>query len=398
MRMARQGRFAWRVDALAFTVLLAFGLALALPHAWGTVQWNPDALFYEAQIHELQGEGDHAALERVFASSLADREKAKERDEPPALQRIANPRWVDYSARFYRRRWTVPLLADAISPVGGVDSLEYVSLVGLALIAPLLYLLLRARFSVLTSAVAAAFCQVMPPLLAMAPHPNTDTWGLALLILALIVATRVAERGRRWLPLWVLVILALSFTRDATIVAVTAVAWLAWRERSRLMLATTLTGIAASLPAPILFSAPLRQQLAYALDDYRIPPHTSWSWILAKYPGAIGSVIKLDFRYPLETAVPALTVLMGVIALVGVVTLLAGERHRARGPLPALASGSLVGAVVTVLVAANYTAMRLELVFLPAVAVGVALLFDGVRDVVAERRLPTAPRAAPAGG
>ena len=70
------------------------------------------------------------------------------------------------------------------------NSLEYISLIGFALIAPFGYLLLRARFPAARERGSAGFCSLLPPLLALAPHPNTDTWGLALLLAALIVALR----------------------------------------------------------------------------------------------------------------------------------------------------------------------------------------------------------------
>jgi hypothetical protein len=374
MRKAILGLSPRARDAVIIVALFTFGVLIALPNFWESPQWNTDALFYQSQIHELQGEGRYQALDKVFASALANREKAREAASPPTLQRIDNSAWVDYSSRFYRRRWTVPLLADAISPVGGTDSLEYVSLIGFALIAPLAYLLLRARFRPLVSATSAVFCSLLPPLLALLPHPNTDTWGLALLLAALIVALRLHTGGMRWLPLWILLLVVLSFTRDETIVAITAVAWLAFANRSRVMAAATATGAAASLIAPLLFSSPIKENLAYVLNNYRIPAHASWTHILSKYPSALGSLIKLDFRYPVESAVPVLTFAMGIVVLGGLAMLL--FRRGEHGALARLARGSLVGAVITILVSVNYTVMRLELVFVPAVAVGIGLLLE----------------------
>jgi hypothetical protein len=396
MRMEALFRLSPRArDSVICVALFTFGMLLALPHFWESPQWNPDALFYQAQIHQLQGEGRYRALDKVFASALASREKAREAASPPSLQRIDNSAWVDYSSRFYRRRWTVPLLADAISPIGGTDSLEYVSLIGFALIAPLAYLLLRSRFRPLVSAPSAVFCTLLPPLLALLPHPNTDTWGLALLLAALIVALRLHTGGWRWLPLWILVILVLSFTRDDAIVALTGVAGLAWSNRSRVLLAATATGVLASLLAPLLFASPIKANLAYVLNDYRIPAHTGWDAIVSKYPGVLGSLIKLDFRYPVESAVPVLTFAMGLVVLAGLAMLLF-RRHQ-NGPLVRIARGSLVGAAITILVSVNYTAMRLELVFLPAVAVGVALLLEYLLARITQRR-HVAAEPAPGGG
>jgi hypothetical protein len=63
---------------------------------------------------------------------------------------------------------------------------------------------------------------------------------------------------------------------------------------------------------------------------------------------------------------------MGAIAIAGMATLFvpAGRRDA----LIDLARGASVGALATILVSVNCTGMRLELVFVPSVAVGMALL------------------------
>ncbi len=373
-----------RRDALLCGVLLCLGLALALPQLWRPIQWNPDALFYQAQTRELLGESRSDALHHVFASELAARSDAGEQHLPPRLRYTDNPVWVDYSSRFYRRRWTVPAMAAALTPLAGDNSLEDVSLLGLVLVAPLAYLLLRARCGRPASLAAAAFCELLPPLSSLAPHPNVDAWGLALLFAALLIAQRgVADRGPRWLPVWVLSILALSFTRDAAVVALSAVAWLAFRERSRLMLVTTLTGVIAALPAPIIFSAPLRENLAYVMNNFRIPADTRWSSILHKYPSQLWKVVEEDLRYPKTAADPVLAFAMGAVVVAGLAVLLFA-RHRG-GSLSVLARGSLVGAAATILVSVNITGLRLELAFVPAVAVGVALLVELILEQRGER-------------
>ncbi len=374
-----------RRDALLCGVLLCLGLVLALPQLWKPSLWNPDALFYQAQTRELLGESRSQALDHVFASDLAARSDAGEQHLPPRLRYTDNPSWVNYSSRFYRRRWTVPAMAAALTPLAGDSSLEDVSLLGLVLVAPLAFLLLRARFGWPASLAAAAFCELLPPLSGLAPHPNVDAWGLALLFAALLIALRgVADRGPRWVPLWVLSILVLSFTRDAAVVALTAVAWLAFRERSRSMLMTTLTGTLAALPAPIIFSAPLRENLAYVMNNFRIPTNTSWSSIVHKYPSQLWKVVEEDLRYPKTAADPALAFAMGTVVVAGLAMLLLSRRRG--GSLSILARGSLFGAGATILASVNITGLRLELVFVPAVAVGVAALLELILELRQVRR------------
>lgn len=355
---------------MIFLVLLAFGLLLVLPKFWAPLQWSPDGLFYQAQVRELRGESKAEALAK-FTDPLGQAERQTE----VYRQDLTDPTWVEYSTRFYRRRWVVSLLAAALTPIAGLRSLEIVSLLGLALIGPLLYLLLRARFSRLVGGLAGAFCAVLPPVLLLAPEPRTDSVALCLLIVALILAVQVARKGPRWLPAWVLAILVLSFTRDETVVALTGVAWLAFRERSRVLAWATGLGLLASIPAPLIFSAPLKDNFTYLMNNFH-PGEASWGTIASHYPGLLWAEIRGDINFSMESPTPPWTFLLGLVLVVGLAMLfLAGRR---RGTLPTLARGSVVGAVLTVLLAANYTQLRIELVFIPAVAVGVALLFEAL--------------------
>jgi hypothetical protein len=98
---------------------------------------------------------------------------------------------------------------------------------------PVLYLLLNLRFGRVVSAAASAACLLLPPVREFARGPGTDSWGLTLLVVGLLSAMLLRERGLRWLPVWIAVVLALSFTRDATVVLVLATGWLAFRKRDR---------------------------------------------------------------------------------------------------------------------------------------------------------------------
>jgi len=361
----------WAVAGL----LLVFGVLLTLPYSGSEVHWSPDGLFYEAQKQEIQGESAEEARREVFSSEIAASLKREEQSLPPRLRRVDNAEWVEYSSQFYRRRWTVPALAAALDPVFGSRALEEVSLIGLALLPALLYLLLRRRFPQGPSAAASVFCPVLPPLLETANHPVTDSLGLALLVAGLLAAWLVWERGYAWLPLWILLVLALSFTRDLTIVLLIAAGWLAIRERSRRMGVATASGVFAALPAPLIFAAPVRDNLAYVFNEFRIPSDTSWSSILSDYPSRLSDVVIEDIKYPPESQFPILLALaMGVIVIAGLVLLFYPWSHD--DAFLSMIRAAAIGGVITILISVNYTGLRLELVFVPAIATGVALLIE----------------------
>jgi len=380
---------------LVASALLVFGILLALPYSGPDVRWAPDSLFYLAQKREVQGLDRSAALREVFESDAAAQLKRKERRLPPALRRIDNPSWWTYSSRFYRRRWTVPVLAASLEPLVGKRSIEDPSLLGWALLAPLLYLLVRRRFAPGLAAAVSVFCTLLPPIFFVGPVPSTDLLALSLLVAGLLIAWQVRACGLRWLPAWVVVVLVLSFTRDANIVLIAAAGWLALRERSRRTVAILATGILASLPAPLLFSAPFRENLAYTFNDYRIPTDTSWGAILGEYPQRAATVLRYDLGYPLETAIPVLAAAMGLLVIVGLVKLYV--RSDRDDPFLILARGAGVGGLLTVLIAMNYSNGRLELVLLPSIAIGLALVSERVAARVSQRA--TRERApAPSGG
>jgi hypothetical protein len=355
--------------------LLLFGLALTLPYSGPQIRETPDGLYYEAQKREIQGEGQVEARRAVFASALAQPLKDSEQDLAPEQRRVDNPEWVEYSSRFYRRRWTVPILAAALEPVFGDRALEEAALLGWALLPAALFLLMRRRFDPLPSAVASVFCAVLPPLWDFGHWPITDSWGLTLMSLGLMLALLVRSRGLAWLPAWILCVLALSFTRDLTIILVIATAWLAFRERSRVMAWVAGTGLLASIPAPLIFNAPLRDTLAYDFNDFRIPTDTSWSFIVREYPSHLGDLIRQDLEYPGSSPLPtALTVVMGIVVIASLVALILPWRTSDR--FLTLIRATIVGGAITILLSVNYTGMRLELVFVPAVAAGLALLAD----------------------
>lgn len=356
-------------------VALALGLlaALMMFQYWGPpVHFtDPDALFYQAQSEEVRGSSRQAALDRVFGSDLAAELKEGERGDPVAELKVSNPAWVEYSSQFYRRRWTVPAAAAAVHPVLGDGSLENLTLAFYVVGTMLLYLLLRRRFGTLVSALVTAATLLLPPLRLVASNGLTDSLGLMLLIAGLLCASLTLERGRRWLWAWAAVVLVLSFTRDLTLVLVIAAAWLALQMRTRTSYLLLGSGFLASLPAPLLVGAPVRENLAYVVDDYTIPVDSSWGYVLDRYPGQLWETVSKDFTYPLEFAFPAPMFLELAVIVAGAVTLFA---VRSDDPYVGMMRAALAGAALTILISVNFTQWRLELAMLPSVAVGVAIL------------------------
>lgn len=367
--------------ALATLVVLASGVAV---HEWRShVQWKPDSLFYRSQVLRLQGVTKETALRRVFAGPLARPRREQEASRPPAERKVSDPEWVRYSSRFYERRWIVPLVAEAFDPVVGAKGLLAASLLGYVLLAPFLYVLVRLFFGVWTALCAASASLLLQPLRYWAGLPLTDSFGVAFEALALAAGVLALTRGRGWLVLWALAVLGLSFTRDASVIAVAgALVALALRPSRRSGL-LALTGMAASLPAPIVFGAPVREAMAYTLNGFSSPPQASWSFVADHYLSGAHSLVKnnLDWmgRHPVDAAV-----------LVGGFLAILLLRHRASGVLP-FVYGAAAAAVGLDLLQPNYTAFRLELVFVPFVALGL-----GAVAALARRRLraPARSRAA----
>lgn len=369
MLSGRRGKDA--LIALAVAILAALILS---PDWRQPTFWETDGLFYEAQKEEVEGTPRMQALHQVFASHLADELKREERDIAPADRKVKSERWIEYSARFYRRRWTVPIAAAAVTPVFGHNALEKVALAGFVAVAALLFLLLRRRFGLGVSVGVTLACILLPPLRHAGTEPSTDSWGLALLIAGLLCASLAVERDSRWLIPWTLVVVVLSFTRDLTVVLVLAAAWLAIRTRGRTAIALAGTGLLASLPAPLIAGTPVRENLAYVIDGYEVPRDASWGFVLSHYPGQLADVIGRDLAYPFDFAFPPPMVLALLLALAGfaAILLLAPKGD----PFFGLMHGAFAGGLLSILISINFTNWRLELACLPAAAVGVALLAE----------------------
>jgi hypothetical protein len=341
---------------------------------------NSDGLFYEVQRLQVEGHSEAEATRIVFDGAIA-RQTAAIEDEP-SHPRVLDPAWVEYSKRFYQRRWLVPVLAAGLAPVVGEHpgrALRVASLIGYLLVAPVLFLLLRRRFSPWLSAGLAVACTLAPPVYKWSLGMRVDSWGLQLEALGLLAAVLVKDLGRRWLALWVLAIAALSITRDATAILLPAVLWLVFverrdREATRTNLALLGTGLAAALPAFVLGGTPVRDNLAYVIAGYNIPDSSSWSYVASGYFDQLWRTISTDLTYPVDFSAPVAVVLYAGLAL-AVGALVALVIRPSRGdPYFSLTKAAIPGCIVLLLLANNPQAYRLELVFVPIAAVGLAVL------------------------
>lgn len=351
-------------------------------HWSDSYQWKPDSLFYEAQLLRVQGTPKEEALRQVFKGPLAaPRVEEELRDTPPARRTVSSQVWVRYSSQFYERRWLVPALGAAVEPVFGADALRAVSLLGYVLAGLLVYALCLLRFRAWIAAVVSFGVLGLGPLRYWSLLPLTDSFGVALEAAALATAVLALQRPKRWLPVFALTMLALSVTRDATIVVVAGLAWVALRERSRRAFLTLATAVAASLPAPLLFGAPAREIMAYTLNQFRPPLHATWDFIGSRYVDGEKGLLKDDLTYLVHHPYVGLFAIGGIVALYAV---------RNADVSTKLMRGAVFGAIALLLVAPNYTALRLELPFIPIAAYGLALALDAIR-----RRAPSGPVPVP---
>ena len=367
----------WDLAAAAALVALAVALTWG---AWrnGPSQWKPDALFYQAQLVELRGASRSEALDRVFRGPLAAPRRESEADEPPAARKIDNPTWVEYSSQFYRRRWVAPALGAAVTPLFGDRSLLLVALSGYALAGAALYLLLRLRFTAPVSIAGAAICLLLPAFRSWSSQPLSDSVAVLLETLALACAVVVLDRGLRWLPLWVAAVAALGLTKDTAAIVCLAAVWVAIVERSRRGLALAATGLVAVVP-PLLFGAPVRVAMAYTFNDFRPPPDPSWDFVAHHYLSNLHSLVRNDVEYALDHPGTALVAVAALVALFAPWDSRDAFVRLARAA--ALACFGLIG------VLPNYTGFRLELVFVPLVAVGLARVLEAAATAPSQRGL-----------
>lgn len=358
-------------------VLLA-GLAVTtVSSSFGApVRWTPDGLFYQARVLELRGAAHDAAREAAFGGPSA----ADLRREDPT--HVGDPAWVAYNERFYERRLTVPAAAAAIEPLSGERSLLNVSLVGYVACALAVFWLLLLRFRLATATAVTVATILLPVLTANSQLPLTDSWGLALETAALGAAILTLDRGLRWLPLWIAAIALLSFTRDATWIPVLAAAFVAWRARSRIGLWLAGTGVAAALPAALLFPVPVKELMAFGLNDHRPVTDSSWTFIAERLPGAIVDLVRSDLGFVRQGEWYSGVYLgLGVLLLLGV----AMSWRRRRDLATTLVTAAAGVAALYTLTVPIFSGLRLELMFVPMAAFGLAAVGERLADALALR-------------
>jgi hypothetical protein len=361
------------------TGVVAAGLAalacLAVWPAFGApVKWTPDGLYYEARVLELRGTGHDAALRRTFEGPIS----AKLRARDP--QKTGNAAWVRYNEPFYERRVAVPLAAAALYPLAGDRSLLYLSLAGYIASILALFALLLLRFRLAIAAAVTTAAAFLPPLVNHSSYPLTDSWGLALEIVAFAGALLTLERGRRWLPVWIGAIVLLSFVRDSTWIPVLAAGLYALRFRSRVPVTLFATGVAAALPALLVFPTPARDLLALLINHSQVPRDTSWAFVVSHYPRAVFELVRANVGFLRRGEWYTALFLVG-----GVAALLLLARRRFDEAWPSLLTAGAFVALGYVLAAPVFSAFRLELVFVPMAAYGLALATERVAARAGER-------------
>jgi hypothetical protein len=415
---------------LPIVALLVIGIASSLPAWFAPVRWTPDGFFYQARVLTLRGVDEDVAVSRVLTGPLV----ADAAIDGPQLDQLRDVDWVEHTTQITRRRVLVPGLAALATPVFGDFSLQAVSLIGYVLVAPLLYLLLRRRFSTRASFVVAAATALLPPLREWSFHPLTDSWGVALGIACLLAAVLALERGPRWLALWVATVAALSLTRDATVVVVLAAVWVALAERTRIAVALALSGLAAAAPVPLLLGAPVGGTVGHAARDAGRYWDSLWeairidvasqtfesehrltavafalalalavvsvpaslararrlaSWACAAQIGLtlVATAVLATRRVEPEQQLP-----VGLVLIVGLALLLLGARD---DPFFRLHRAGAIACVAYLALYPVASGLRLELVFVPFVAVGIARALDArmIRETQLEAPTPGLPAA-----
>jgi len=373
-----------RADIVALVLIVCAVAVLALKWA-DEVIWSPDALFYQARVEQIRGKSEEQALDKVWNGPLSAGFRADDSQRARQDQALADPRWIPESYKLYARRWTVPVLAAAVFPIFGIDSLEAVNILGVLVFAVALFLLLRLRFDPLASFVGVAAVLAWPDL-RWAFLPLSDAWGLAMLTITFLIAIRALDRwSARWLVGWIVAILILSVTRELTPIPVLGAAAVAllyrWREPAIL----AVTGVLATLPAQFLFQGQsLNWGFAYAFSGNRIPSDTSWGFVFDHYWSALetGTRQSVDYLFAanpvyLESAWPLWP--FTIPLFIGLIVMLAASSATPGDPYLPFMRGAFLGEVLILLIAPTFQDLRYQYPLLPMSAVGIALLVGLIR-------------------
>lgn len=351
--------------ALALAVL---SVGAVWSEAREPIRWTPDGLFYQARVLELRGAGHDSAIRDVFQGPLALRARTIDPEH------VGDPAWVAYNEQFYERRQVLPLAGAALDPVAGERSLLYISLAGYVAAVVAVFLLLLLRFRLAIAFPVGIATALLPALTSHSAYPLTDSWGLALETAALGAAVLTLDRSARWLPAFAAAVLVLSFTRDSTWIPVLATFWCAYRFRTRSAVTLAATGIAASLPALLLFSVPLRELVAFNVFGHDPAPDASWSTIAANYPDALVEHVRGNLGFVRQGAWYTGAYLVGGVLLLFALT------RRSREALTTLLKAAAVVALLYVVSIPAFSAFRVELVFVPMAAYGLAFAAERVLE------------------
>ncbi len=346
---------------LALAAVLAVGGSLS-----GPSRWSPDGLFYQARVYELRGEAHDTALTRAFGGPLGAELRARD------PERSGDPSWVAYNAKFYERRLLVPVAAAALTPVAGDRAVLDVSLAGYVAAVLAVFALLLVRFRLPIAAAGAAATLALPALQHHSSFPLTDSWGLALEAAALACALLAIDRSRRWVIPWAAAILLLSFTRDSMWIPILGAAWLALTSRTKTSFWLLGTGVAAALPAMVAVKVPMRELLGQMLTPgFQPNPDATWSWIGSQYPSAIADLLQANGGFVRDGAWAS-----AAYFLIGLTALFLLTRRGDDGAT--LLKAAAFAGVAYVLAVPVFSAFRLELVWVPFAAFGLALAAERV--------------------
>lgn len=360
---------------LVALVLAASAIVAVQDSLGGPTEWTPDGLFYQARALELDGAERQDALERAFQDPSA----AELRRRDPSHS--GDPEWVAYNAQFYERRVLVPLAATAIEPVSGDRAILDLSLAGYVATVLAVFGLLLLRFPLPIAAGAALATVVLPALVHHSGFAQTDSWGLALETAALAAGVLALDRGPRWLVPWGVLALLLAFTRDSTWVLALAALGLALISRSRIAWAMFGIVVAATIPVMVAFPVPMRELLGQMLNDLQPAPDATWASIAADYPGAIVELLRANGGFVRDGAWYSAAYFMA-----GLLLLFALRGGRPADPAVTLLRAGAVAGALFVVVVPVFSAFRLELVWVPMAAFGLALGAERLSGALSARR------------
>jgi hypothetical protein len=379
-----------RADIVALVLIVCAVAVLAIKWA-DEVIWSPDALFYQTRVEQIRGASQDQALHKVWDGPLAAGFRADDSLRAKPDQALADPRWIPESYKLYARRWTIPVMAAAVYPIFGVNSLEAVNIFGTLVFAVALFVLLRQRFEPLASFIGTAAVLAWPDL-RWAFLPLSDAWGLAMLTVTFLIGIKALDGwSRGWLVAWIVSILVLSVTRELTPIAVFAAGAVAvvylWRRVERWRQAAILagTGVLATLPAQFAFQGQsLNWGFAYAFSGNRIPADSSWSFVFDHYWSAFetGTRQSIDYLFAanpvyLESAWPLWP--FTIPLFIGLVVVLLVSSSTPGDPYLTFMRGALLGEALILLIAPTFQDLRYEYPLLPISAVGIALAVGLIR-------------------